>query len=272
MTFNIFSQIAALISCVYWIEHTCVDAYSVVRIHISQQQQQQQQQQRQSTRLYQAMIRPESVDFDFDVGQGGVRLAEESVIKITGTVTHRPGHAEPTISKLVRYTQIRSIDNKEQTVISTMQQVGSTIIAAGRGTELYKDPGTSTEQIILYAPTEAVRDSLIGAKSAMQCSHIIINFCSGDDAQVLEVLSAITKMVLDLDIATRTKISFNSISHSTFPKGTSAVTVVSVSDDESTAVTNTDDKTIQGIASGEVYFRDGSFYVLCDDDINSAIA
>jgi hypothetical protein len=230
-----------------------------------------------SSSFLMGVIRPESVDFDFDVGQGGVRLAQESIIKITGSVTHKPGNAEPKISNLLRYRQLQTITN-DQMVVNTLQQIGGTIIAAGRGTELYKDPGTTTDQVILYAPIEAVKDSLIGAKPAIQCTNLIINFCSGDDAQVLEVLSAIKKMVLDLDIATKTKISFNSISHSTFPMGTSAVTVISVpqSHDRGPDATNDNNKVVdkitQAIASGEIYFRDGTFYTLLEDDINPAIA
>ena len=220
------------------------------------------------------VIRPESVDFDFDVGQGGVRLAEESVIKIAGKVTHKPGNADPTISELLRYTQLTSVN--EQTAMTLMNQMGASILAAGRGTELYKDPGSTTEQIILHAPTEAVRDALIGAKSAMQSSTIVINFCGGEDAQVLEVLPAIKKMVLDLDVATKAKISFNSISHSTFPLGSSAVTVVSLpqSDESSddTTKSNSLSSVEQAIATGEVYFRDGIFYTLLNEHINPAIA
>lgn len=220
------------------------------------------------------VIRPESVDFDFDVGQGGVRLAEESVIKITGKVTHKPGSADPTISELMRYYQLTSVDEKN--VMELMNQFGIDILAAGLGTELYKDPGATTEQIILYAPVEAVRDALIGAKSAMQSSNIVINFCGGGDAQVLEVLSAIKKMVLDLDVATKAKISFNSISHSTFPLKSSAVTVIALSqpdessDDESKV--NSQNSIQQSLASGEIYFRDGKFYTLLNEDINPAIA
>lgn len=223
------------------------------------------------------VIRPESVDFDFDVGQGGVRLAQDSVIKITGTVVHKPGNAEPKIANLLRYKQMQSITN-DQIVVNTLQQIGGTIVAAGRGTELYQDPGSSTDRTIMYAPVEAVKDSLVGAKSAMPFPNLVINFCSGDDAQILEVLSAIKKIVLDLDIATKTKISFNSISHATFPMGTSAVTIIAVPEtveqgsDIAGGNNNLSDKMIQAISSGEVYFRDGAFYTLLEEDINPAIA
>jgi hypothetical protein len=263
-----YSLLILLITPASWVSPFSVNAFSTVRL-------QQQNIERTVSSLL-AVIRPESVDFDFDVGQGGVRLAQESVVKITGTVTHKPGNAEPKISNLIRYKQIQTIKS-DQIVVNALQQIGGTIIAAGRGNELYKDPGTTTEQVILYAPIEAVKDSLIGAKSAMQSSNLVINFCSGDDAQVLEVLSAIKKMVLDLDIATKTKISFNSISHMTFPMGTSAVTVIAVPEAvENMGVDNKNDTVdsniMQSILSGEIYFRDGVFYTLIDDDINPAIA
>ena len=255
-----------LVALTDWCPRSCIDAFSTVRLQKTLTER--------STPLLFGVIRPESVDFDFDVGQGGVQLAEESVIKITGTVTHKPGNAEPNISNLLRYKQIQTVKN-DQVVVNTLQQIGGTIIAAGRGAELYKDPGEATEQVILQAPIEAVKDSLIGAKSAMQCTNLIINFCSGDDAQVLEVLSAIKKMVLDLDIATKTKISFNSISHSTFPMSTTAVTVISIPETvESVGGSDgsLDGKIIQAVSSGEIYFRDGIFYTLLEEDINPAIA
>jgi hypothetical protein len=222
------------------------------------------------------VIRPDSVDFDFDVGQGGVRLAEESAIKISGKVIHKPGNAEPTISELTRYTQVQPVD--EKIVLDIMKQTDATILAAGRGNELYKDPGSSTEQVIIHSPADAVRDALMGAKSAMKCDTIVMNFCGGEDAQVLEVLSAIKKMVLDLDVATKTNISFNSISHSIFPKGTSAVTVVAisqsddVSSDEEPKSNSRTGGIERAIQSGEIYFRDGIFYTLLEEDINPAIA
>ena len=255
-----------LVALTDWCPRSCIDAFSAVRLQKTLTER--------STPLLFGVIRPESVDFDFDVGQGGVQLAEESVVKITGTVTHKPGNAEPNISNLLRYKQIQTVKN-DQVVVNTLQQIGGTIIAAGRGAELYKDPGEATEQVILQAPIEAVKDSLIGAKSAMQCTNLIINFCSGDDAQVLEVLSAIKKMVLDLDIATKTKISFNSISHSTFPMSTTAVTVISIPetvDSVGGSDGSLDGKIIQAVSSGEIYFRDGIFYTLLEEDINPAIA
>lgn len=263
-----YSLLTILIAHTSFVPHLAVDAFSTVRL-------QRQRIERTESSLF-GVIRPESVDFDFDVGQGGVRLAQESVVKITGTVTHKPGNAEPKISNLIRYKQLQTIKS-DQIVVNALQQIGGTIIAAGRGNELYKDPGTTTEQVILYAPIEAVKDSLVGAKSAMQCSNLIFNFCSGDDAQVLEVLSAIKKMVLDLDIATKTKISFNSISHMTFPLGTTAVTVIAVPETvENTDVVDNNDtvdgKIMRSILSGEIYFRDGIFYTLIEDDVNPAIA
>ena len=256
-----------LVVLTFEVLHYDIDAFSTVRLQKTRTE-------RPTTPI--GVIRPESVDFDFDIGQGGVRLAQESVIKITGSVAHKPGSAEPKITNLLRYKQVQTVEN-DQIVVNTLQQIGGTIIAAGRGAELYKDPGTATEQVILYAPIEAVKDSLIGAKSAMQCTNLIINFCSGDDTQVLEVLSAIKRMVLDLDIATKTKISFNSISHSSFPMGTSAVTIISVpetveSEKDNESNDQDDDKIMQAIASGEIYFRDGIFYTLLEQDINTAIA
>lgn len=214
-----------------------------------------------------AVIRPESVDFDFDVGQGGVRLAEESVIKLAGKVVHKPGSADPSIKELIRYTCLVPVD--EKVVMAALAKSGATIVATGRGAELYKDPGDTAQDVVIYAPLDAVRDSLAGAGSAMQADLVVINFCGGDDAQVLEVLSAIKQLVLALDVATKAKVTFNSISHTTFPKGSSAVTVAVLPEGASTGGLEGVERAIAG---GEVYFRDGNYYTLVEQDINPAVA
>lgn len=214
------------------------------------------------------VIRPESVDFDFDVGQGGVRLATESVVKLSGKVIHKPGSADPNVSELIRYSNLAPVDDKiVQKALAAA--AGATIIATGRGTERYQDPGSTTEAIVIHAPSDAVRDCLVGAGSAMPFDTVVVNFCGGDDAQVLEVMEAIRQLVLALDVATKAKISFHSISHSNFPLSSSAVTIIGLSEGASTGGLEGVER---AIASGELYFRDGKYYTLVEQDINPAIA
>lgn len=203
-------------------------------------------------------------DFEFDLGQGGVRLAEKSVIKITGVVQHKPGSATPNLKDLVRYTQMKTVGQSELISSDSFK-----VITTGLGKAMYKDPGESITKEVIYAPRDAVRDSLNAAGSAMEYPRIVINFCGGDDLQVLEVLEAVREMVLDLDIATSAKVSFNSMSHSTFPAKQATVTVVGLKDESTVGGLKGDAK---ALANGEVYFADGKYWTLSEDDINTAVA
>jgi hypothetical protein len=244
------------------------------------------------------VIRPAEVDFDFNVGQGGVQLAQESVIKLQGKVPIAGGgrgsksspKLEPAIDDLIRYTRIVNVD---QALVSTaLAQSGAQIVATGSGNELYQDPGTSTEQIILYAPTEAVKSLLQSLDRAWLSNvgktNLVINVCGGDDAQVLEVLSALTLLVqsiLDDDNAAQTvsSVQFHSISHETFALGSSSVSLVAVPD-QSSSVASEDNETsdsnlnseqasiVRAIAGGEVYVDQGRYFALSNLDVNPAIA
>jgi hypothetical protein len=213
------------------------------------------------------VIKAEDNDFVYDAGAGGVRLATECAIKITGSVSHRPGHADPSIKELVRYNSLISI--KESTVNSVLQSMGATIICTGKGIELYKDPGKGTEAVVVLAPVDAVREALAVAGSAISASNLVINFVGGDDAQILEVIEAIKQIVLMLDIATKAKIKFNSISSPDFPLAMSSVTVIALPEESVTGGLSGIDK---AIATGEIYVSDGKFWTVVDDDINNDLA
>ncbi|KAG7373609.1 hypothetical protein IV203_034333 [Nitzschia inconspicua] len=91
-----------------------------------------------------------------DEGQGGVRLAQESAIKIYGSIKHKPGSADATAKDLVRYFKLQTVPD----AVELLQQAGHSILCHGQGVELYKDPGTTTVKEVKYAPDEAVKDAL----------------------------------------------------------------------------------------------------------------
>ena len=205
------------------------------------------------------VISPEEIDFDFDVGQGGVRLAEESVVKVMGVVKHKPGQANPKVQDLLRYTGL----------VEVSDVANVNIVTTGRGKEDYRDPGETASKEVIMAPLDAVRDSLNAAGSAMEYPRLVINFAGGDDLQILEVTEAITMMVLDLDIKTKCDIMFNSISDSSFPMGTASVTVVGLAEE---SVSGGLEGAAKSVANGEVYFYDGKYWTVSEGDINSALA
>jgi hypothetical protein len=215
------------------------------------------------------VIKADDNDFIFDEGAGGVQLATASIIKLIGTVKHGPGKAEAIINDLVRYTKLKKVELDK----NNSNLVG-TILCTGTGKELYKDPGTSTDATIVLASNDAVKNALGSAKSAMTSTALVINLMGSSDSQVLEILESIRKLVLSLDVPTKTKISFNSISTSDMQPLTSTVTVVSFDETSTSSTTSSSGQTSidKAIASGELYFNQGSYYTLLEDDINTAVA
>jgi hypothetical protein len=227
------------------------------------------------TKLYDIIVDDGRTSADIDFGQGGVRLAEESAIKIVGSIRHGPGKATPETSDFIRYTDLRKISDGEAKVASVLQQAyggstsGARVIATGQGVELYKDPGETTKKEIYYGPMEAIKDAMTNAASAMNYEKLVFNFLGGDDLIAGEVYDAATELVLMLDIATSTKIDFNSVCHSSIPSETCTVTIVGL---PSSPSANADTMTgvEKAIASGEVYSRDRVWYTVIKEDINTA--
>lgn len=214
------------------------------------------------TNLFSAVIKGEALDKEpFDQGQGGVRLAEESAIKITGTVKHKPGKADPQLNELVRYKQV--VETRE----AALTEIGAQVVATGRGQELYKDPGETTVAEVYLAPMEAAKDALLSAASLKDATRVVFNFLGGNDLQLLQVTDAMQFMIKDaLDINTKAKIAFNSLSFKEFPDEQCTVTLVAFQGEEDGA------KSPSGVGAGEVYFRDGKYYTTSEADINNAKA
>jgi hypothetical protein len=224
------------------------------------------------------VIRSEDDDFEFDEGAGGVRLAEESVLALKGTVRHKPGQAEPQLSELRRYTQLTEVDP----ALLTQSSSSFRILGTGIGTELYADPGETAVASVTVAPADAVRDCLMGVASALEWDRVCLNFAGGADAQVLEVLAAVREMVLDLDVKTKCQITYHSISHDSFPIGKSFLTVVGL-EAASSSTTEEGQATSHGsdgdrdsvkdaLVQGEVYFCNGKYWTVTEENRNMDLA
>lgn len=199
-------------------------------------------------------------------GLGGVTLAKESAIKIVGDIQHKPGKAESFPQDLLRYNNLRTVDGS--IVQNVLNDVDSTILCSGQGVENYKDPGQTTRKEVDYAPLQAVKDAITKAASATEHEHLVFNFLGGDDLMVGEVMEAGTELVMALGISTKTKVSFNSLSHKTIPSGTCTVTVVSLGDKRKDSLSGIE----KAVAYGEIYSRNGVWYTVEESDINTAIA
>ena len=213
----------------------------------------------------QDVIGPDYGAEGLDWSCGGVRLAQESAIKITGEVMHKPGQADAQPLELLRYSSLNGVD--ESTVKSVMEKTGSKIICSGQGVEEYKDPGDTLEKVVILAPMEAIKDAFGSAGPAIDSESLVFNFLGGDDLKMGEVLDAAKEMVLMMDIKTNAKISFNSLCHDSIPIGTCAVTVVSAGSGEYEAANGVE----QAIVKGEVYLRDGKYVTVQESEINTAL-
>jgi hypothetical protein len=213
------------------------------------------------------VIKSEEEDFERDIGRGGVRLAQESAVKMTGEVKHKPGSAKAQLQELIRYTDVTLLE--ETNVKDQLKTMGATIVCTGQGKELYSDPGETAEVYVVLAPLDAVRDAILGAGSAMAADKLVINVAGGDDLQVKEVIDALEELVLDLDVSTKAKIHFNSLSHSKFPMKAATITAVALPEEASSGDKKGAEKCV---ADGEVYFSEGKWYTVVPEDINTAVA
>jgi hypothetical protein len=219
------------------------------------------------------VIKADAVDFDFDVGQGGVRLAQETAVQISGKVQHSPGTATAALEDLDRYDRLRAVS--ESAVTAALEAVGAKIVCTGLGKETFKDPGSGIVKDVTYAPKDAARDALVGAGTCMDCERIQINFLGGDDLQVMVVLDAVQQLVLNLDVKTKCKISYQSIADSSVPLGAATVTVVGWTDasiTEGSSVLADLSDLERSVALGNLYYRDGAYYTVLEEDLNSATA
>mmetsp|Transcript_741 Transcript_741/g.680 ORF Transcript_741/g.680 Transcript_741/m.680 type:complete len:262 (-) Transcript_741:7-792(-) len=201
-----------------------------------------------------------------DEGLGGVRLVQESAVKINGIVDGS-SHI-PEAKDLTHYTKVTELSEASMKDITS--KAGVTIISTGTGNELYKDPGTSTLSQIVYAPSEAVTNALSSAPNASvsNAKKVVFNFVGGDDLMIFEVVDAIKTMVDGLDISQKkTEIIFNSLCHSQFPNEMASVTVTAISGD------STDTTELTGAekcaSMGEIYFHQGKYWTVTEEDSNN---
>jgi hypothetical protein len=211
------------------------------------------------------VIRADVIEQEVDPGLGGVRLAQESSIKISGEVRHKPGSAESRALDLTRYTRLTPVE--ESKVLDILGRLGGKILATGQGKELHKNPGESIEAVVQLAPLEAIKDAVNSAASAIEEQMIVFNFLGGDQLMIGQVLDATNEAVVNMDIATKAKVFFNSMSDSSIPAGTCMVSVVSLRDHEE-SFSGAD----EAIAAGEVYEFGGKWFTVDKANINTAIA
>lgn len=181
-------------------------------------------------------IEADSVDEELDPKLGGLGLANDNAIMISGDVDKK-GMA---IAKDMKHFK--------QVIKTDVSKIGGKVLCKGEGAELYQDPGMSTDKIITLAPISAVEKALQSVDSADKNGNIFVTFSGGGDLMVHEVLEGVQNMVEGL--ALKSKVSFRSLCSPSFPLEKCGVAVVSL-----------DDK-----SDGNIYFNEGEWYTLSEDD------
>jgi hypothetical protein len=178
-------------------------------------------------------------DLQFDVGSGGVRLAQEAVIVISGTVKGEKSN----LSSLKRYTSLKQLNDSTT----------PTVLAVGRGTEDFVDPGTGSTAQVIFAPLQAIQDAANSLDASKTTADLVVNFLGGDDLQVPQVLQALSSCVA----LGKQKITFHSLAFADFPTGQVTVTIM--------------EGGLEGVNS-QVYFHDGKYWTVAEEDLNTALA
>jgi len=219
-----------------------------------------------NTELYQFIKADSEEDVAVTVEEniGGVGLAKRCAIKCIGSV-QSSSDGESEFNDLIRYDKLTSIDK------STVDKFdGVTILAFGEGKETYQDPGQSNrveDRVIRLSPMEAIQQALSNVSNVNieKDKSVTFNFLGGDDLILKEVIDASDMLANNLELDSKIKVAFNSISVADVPNDECSVTVVS-SEGKTNGLTGVD----ESIARGEVYSMGGEWYTVSEEDVTTA--
>lgn len=115
---------------------------------------------------------------------------------------------------------IKHYSKLTQVTDATMED--GSLVAVGRGKEVYQDPGMSTEKYIVLAPLEAAQEVMKDLQSKKvnigKASKWIVTFTGGEDLMVNEVLEAVQMIQEGLSRkGEEPKMEFSSVSSNQFP-------------------------------------------------------
>lgn len=240
----------------------------------------------------------------FDENEGGVGLAKRSVVKISGVTTYSSAgdgsssssNSNSEARELVRYSKLHELDDITA-IKSMLEKMNCQLLYAGKGIELYQDPGKSyriEEKVIQLAPIMAVKDALLASSSSTASSstsismsggdtdnddgyddELVINFLGGDELIIGEVMEACNLLVNELDesiLRRYTKkekiVKFNSISYAQIPSDVCYVTVIAVGGGgRHRSGDGLDGGGVdESIAKGEIYIQDGKWWTVFEED------
>jgi hypothetical protein len=218
-------------------------------------------------------------DAEIDFGRCGVKLSEETAVRMTGTIDRKKMMAQ--WKTLDNFLEVQTVDD---------ETAATNIVATAVGIENYKDPGTTTVKTVVYGPDEAAKAIVAKAASVMGKDTIVVNVLGGDDLQVSEVLDAVQTITKGLDVQTDANVVWNSLSFKDFADGQATIVVVAMDkgvelsmldkqQDEESVTGEDDDKSSspsssglsgveRSLAMGEIYMdNDGKYLTVIEEDV-----
>ena len=206
-------------------------------------------------------IQEDSDEIDF--GRCGVKLAEETAVRMSGQVI--------LASNAVMTADWKEIDNIMKltpAVESDLEGIpGVKILATASAVEDYKDPGQGIIKVVKYAPDECATAILqrgldLSPSGGTTTARIVINVAGGNDLQVSEVLDAVVKVSAGFEKSI--PIVWNSLSYKELTDGEASMVVVAMEN------INVDEGSLSsGPAAGEIYMHNGKYWTVDEKDIIS---
>jgi hypothetical protein len=236
-------------------------------------------------------IREDSEEIDF--GRCGVKLAEETIVRMTGSI--RPN------DKTVEWDTLDNIRktiglNPSETFSSSDYQNILCVLGSASAVEEYKDPGTGIKKEVIYAPQECFEQlrSKLDSLSAIHFLNeeksskydLVVNVAGGNDLQVYQAMKTVEEIYTTPVGRAAHQVVWNSISYVDFPQGHASLVLVAVNsskknsnndkvssnvdeDDDIFLSDSTSTITSQGWTSGEIYQNpiNGDYVALDEADV-----
>lgn len=214
-------------------------------------------------------IQEDSEEIDF--GRCGVKLAEETAVRMSGQVLLKNTNAASATTaewtSLDNVLKLSPMDRNNSNRDSSSSGGGAaadyTILATASAVEDYKDPGQGTVKEVLYAPDECVK-AILKEIPTVTAPRIVINVAGGNDLQIAEVLDAVVK--LSTAFNTDAQIVWNSIAFKDFPLGAATMVVVAMQQKLET-MEDMATEPFCGLAVGEIYQQNGAYFTVDEKDI-----
>merc|ERR1740121_983154 len=162
-----------------------------------------------------------------DENAGGVGLVKRTAVKISGVSS---GGTGTEARELVRLKTMAELDVAEAE--SVMDKAQCRLLGVGAGREVYEteevDATGVLDGVVVLAPIDAAKNVLGSMTSTVEddANSVTMNFLGGDELIIGEVLEACDLLVDNLNLPSKAKVTFNSVSCNDVPSDVCTVTVV----------------------------------------------